>query len=84
MGENMVAIDVEEFARLVRNDMLLDMLLDALFESARLSWDKDDISFDKSEIRGLVKLIRPMTYRKILTELQEKDKKMEETDGADD
>lgn len=78
MGENMVAIDVEEFARLVRNDMLLDMLLDALFESARLTWDKDDISFDKSEIRGLVKLIRPMTYRKILTELQEKDKKMEE------
>lgn len=77
MGENMVAIDVEKFARLVRNDMLLDMLLDALFESARLTWTKDDISFDESEIRGLVKLIRPMTYRKILTELQEKDKEME-------
>lgn len=78
MEENrMVAIDVEEFARLVRNDMLLNMLLDALLESARLTWNKDDISFDESEIRGLVKLIRPLTYRRILTELQEKDKKME-------
>lgn len=73
-----IAIDIEEFARLVRNDMLLDMLLDALFESARLTWNKDDISFNEIDIRGLVKLIRPMTYRKKLTELQEKEKKMEE------
>lgn len=75
MEENRcVAIYVEEFRRLVQNDMLLDMILDALFESARLAWDKDDLFFNESNLIGLVKLIRPMTYRKILSELQEKEK----------
>lgn len=78
MEENRgIHIDVEEYARLVRIDMLLDMLLDALFESARLTWNKDEISFNGDYIRVLVKLISPTSYKKRLTELQEEEMREE-------
>lgn len=65
-----VAVPVEDYADLIARDVEHATLVDVLFESARLSYNRKDLSFNDEIINMMLKTFENYRYRTRLEELQ--------------
>ena len=69
----MVTVDVERYEGLILTDSQYDILLDALYEGARLSYDKQKLYFGGDSVDILLRLYTPLRYKTTLNALKEMD-----------
>ena len=64
MSEKMqyVAVDIQRYTDLLEKASLLDLLLDVIFDSAKLGMWKDGISFGSSGLNIILKYAVPERY----------------------
>ena len=78
---NYMAVSMDEYADLIRADLTLDALLDALLAKAELSWDKESLRFDDSAVNHVLRaLCRHKYYNKIMS--LKIDKEIKEADNG--
>ena len=80
---NYMAVSMDEYADLIRADLTLDALLNALMCNAELSWDKESLRFDDSAVNHVLRsLCRNKYYAKIMS--LKMDKEIKEADNGTD
>lgn len=65
---NMVSITKEELTDLLENKIRLNLILDFLFDSAKLSWNKSELDFE--EVDRLIMLLYPKRSKEKFAELK--------------
>lgn len=75
-----IAIKVDDYAELIREDLTLHSIISVLFKNASLSWDKKDLDFDERSLCCVLKVLCTGDYYSTLRRLQ---KQEEEKDGTD-
>lgn len=71
MADFTVRIGRDEYVELLNTDFQHGLLMDVIFNSARLSYDKNKLAFDSYDIVDIVKLIAPHRYEKVFNALKE-------------
>ena len=71
MAEYTVTTGRDEYVELLNVDFQHGLLMDVIFNSARLSYDKNKLAFDSYDIVDIVKLIAPHRYEKVFNALKE-------------
>lgn len=73
-----VIADLDRYEQLITAETTLDNLTQVLFENAELNWKHDDLDFDVSQIRAMLKGVYPAWYsnklKKLKQELETQDK----------
>lgn len=73
MTEYDIAIGRDEYVELLNVDFHHGLLLDTLFNAARLNYDGKSLVFDCYELTNIIKLIAPHRYEKTFNALKEMD-----------
>ena len=73
MADCTITVDRDDYIELINVDVRHGLLLDTLFNAARLSYDGKKLVFDAYEISDLVKLIAPHRYERTFNALKEMD-----------
>lgn len=68
--ENNVNIGINEYLGLNYNSNILDFLVEAFRNAARLDYTGKKLAFDDSVIDDALKILLPETYNEILQKLQ--------------
>ena len=72
MAEYNVTIGRDEYVELLNTDFQHGLLMDVIFNSARLStYEKNKLVFDSYDLGDIVKLIAPHRYEKVYNALKE-------------
>ena len=71
MADCTITVDRDDYIELINVDVRHGLLLDTLFNAARLSYDGKKLVFDAYEISDLVKLIAPFRYDRTFNSLKE-------------
>lgn len=69
--DRFVMIPVSDFEEMIITRTHFDMLVDTLFENARLNYKGDDVYIENEEVRTVLKLICPYRLNAKLKELKE-------------
>lgn len=72
-----VDVDADEYRSLLYREAILDLIMDTLFQTATLTWNKDDLSFRGDELRNVLKSFASVRYDKKLSELKIKEESNE-------
>ncbi len=78
LGVNEVAVSVDDYVDLIKNQKECDILIGALFENAKLSWNKKHLEFNGEDISLILSIIDPYEYSETIKALKE------DEDGAVD
>lgn len=65
-----VTIELNDYEVLVRCRIALNFIKDVAFNTARLNYKDDDLYFDESQIRQIMKLIDGYRYRETFARLR--------------
>ena len=68
-----ITIDRFDHDELIINETCYNILLDALFETAHLSYDGKKLAFDAYPVEGLIKILCSNRYEKLFNSLKEMD-----------
>lgn len=66
----MVSIEHDRYRQLVKDSVILDVLKNMLFDTARLNYDKTDLYYDADSINGIMKSVFYDDYASVLNELK--------------
>lgn len=73
-NEDRVVVTVEEYMDLVRTELTLDALLEALFKDAELEWDEKTLKFNQKAVSHvLCALCRNRYFAKVQTLRKERE-----------
>ena len=67
--ERTVKIPVSEYERLVVNDTILDVLIDAIYKDVHITWDRKDLSYGDGFLKKVMPLITGGRYTRELNKL---------------
>lgn len=76
MNEPTVTIDIQTYNDLILAHEKYEMLLDAIYNDAELSWDKKFLAPQAQKFNAILSIIDPVSYDSAIEEL----KKGEKTD----
>lgn len=68
-----ITIDRFDHDELIITETRYNILIDALFETAHLSYDGKKLAFDAYPIEGFIKILCPNRYEKVYNALKEMD-----------
>ena len=72
MADYNVTIGRDEYVELLNTDFQYGLLMDVIFNSARLAtYEKNNLVFDSYDLGDIVKLIAPHRYEKVYNALKE-------------
>ena len=80
LNTDFVAVSIDDHDDLVRSDLILDALVDAIFKNASLSWDKESLAFDDRILCSVLQILCPAHYNTKLRILKEQEEKKDGTD----
>ena len=80
LNTDFVAVSIDDHDDLVRSDLILDALVDAIFKNASLSWDKKSLDFDDRSLCGVLQVLCPAHYNTKIRILKEQEEKKDGTD----
>ena len=66
----MLSIEHDRYRQLVKDSIVLDILKNMLFDTARLNYDKTDLYYDADAINGIMKSVFYDDYASVLNELK--------------
>ena len=75
-----MAVSMDEYADLIKDELTLDAIQHVLFTHASLSWDKKSLQFDDKSLCHVLQALCTFKYNSKLTSLQ---KLEDENDGTD-
>lgn len=80
LNTDIMAVCVDVHDDLIRRDLMLDALEDAIFRNASLSWDKKSLNFDDRSLCCVLQVLFPAHYNAKLHILKEQEEKKDGTD----
>lgn len=71
--ERTIEVNQKEYNDLIENTILYKLMLEILFERARLSWNGESLRFDDETLGDLLEIAYPQRYKKTFERLKEEE-----------